>query len=118
MKIRHGFVSNSSSSSFIINKRFISPYQTDLLLIPLESFEEVCKENYEHAYDAVTRMKGDPSLEEYMEMMKDNLGFGEDNINDWDVTNCRDSIKFSTDMDNFDYLEYAEFIGIDNRAFK
>jgi hypothetical protein len=29
MKIRSGFVSNSSSSSFIISKHFLSPYQIE-----------------------------------------------------------------------------------------
>jgi len=29
MKNRHGFVSNSSSSSFVISKHFISSYQAD-----------------------------------------------------------------------------------------
>ena len=31
MKIREGFVSNSSSSSFIVNKHYISMHQMDLI---------------------------------------------------------------------------------------
>jgi hypothetical protein len=31
MKIRKGFVSNSSSSSFVISKEFLSPYQIKMI---------------------------------------------------------------------------------------
>jgi hypothetical protein len=40
MKIRNGFVSNSSSSSFVINKRFLSSHQIEQIYAHQELAED------------------------------------------------------------------------------
>jgi len=118
MKIRQGFVSNSSSSSFIIDKRFISPYQKELILDPIESFKELCEYKYKQEIDYIHRYNSEPSLQEYIDEKKDLFGWDENDINQWSIKENKDKITFYVDLDNFDYLEYVEWIGVDRRALK
>jgi hypothetical protein len=50
MKIRTGFVSNSSSSSFTINKRYISAYQMDQIINHIDSAKKEDEDRY-YFYD-------------------------------------------------------------------
>lgn len=80
MKTRNGFVSNSSSSSFVIQKANLTPYQIDQI------------KDYEF----------------YAEKM--GLEYWDDGY--WTVTETEDTIGASTIMDNFDFFEFLEKIGV------
>lgn len=87
MKIRNGFVSNSSSSSFVIQKKYLSEHQLNLIRdvdvearrLGLDCFEYVC---------------------------------------DWEITETDDDLKGWTYMDNFQFDEFLDIIGVDMRYVK
>lgn len=81
MKIRNGFVSNSSSSSFVI-------YKIDLSAKQIEQIQNHGKSGLEFAYD------------------------------EWSIDERELFIKASTDMDNFDFREYLEMIGVNTDKVK
>ena len=114
-----GFVSNSSSSSFVVKKEFITPYEMKVILNPLDYFEEICKYKYEHEVDYISRRNNDPSLEQFIKEERSRVLF--DNPYDfdaWEISNKTNEIKFSCMLDNFDYLEYIEWLGVDKRALR
>jgi len=79
MKVRNGFVSNSSSSSFIILKSNLNDKQREQLFDHIHIAEEV---------DNELKEKGQPTLYEYYE----DWGIEEDDLCYW----------LHTSMDNFD----------------
>jgi hypothetical protein len=82
MKIRNGFVSNSSSSSFIINKKYLSVEQIDLI-----------KRHF--FYGAAF------GVDNYYE--KDNA---------WEIAETKQLVIGSTDLDRFDMSKYLFMIGV------
>lgn len=96
MKIRNGFVSNSSSASFIISKNKLTPAQIIKIIHGKEYLAKITKE--------------------------DELGFrslnGHEFLLDdyWDdiVEDDFDNIIDKTDMDNFEIIKYLQHIGIKN----
>lgn len=88
MKIRVGFVSNSSSSSFILNKVFLTNSQIAIL----KKHDNFIKNFLDH---------NDKTM----------LGFDEDT--GWFVYEEDNFIKLSTTMDNFDMVNFLRFIGAD-----
>lgn len=81
MKIRLGFVSNSSSASFSINKNYLTPAQLQSIkdtlsgAIPIKSNDEFNTDNPEY-------------------------------IEDWIMSDRGDYLQFETMMDNFDLIYY------------
>ncbi len=90
-KIRNGFVSNSSSSSFVLNRAMLTPLQERLI----ENYQDIARIIYK--------------------------GTDEENYIDddyWKVTFETDIIKFYTCMDNFDMQDFLMQIEVPAKAFK
>lgn len=88
MKIRYGFVSNSSSSSFIISKMYLTPLQ----IYAIKNHIEVAKE------------------------LNEEVGYNErlyvSNSDNWYIIDNGDTIRGFTNMDNFDMREFMRIIGV------
>jgi len=91
MKKRNGFVSNSSSSSFIINKHKLTELQIEQIIDHISVSKELIEKN--HNYD-----------------------FYNDYGDAWDVDEKEDTIFVSTFMDNFDMSTFLSAIGVDKNA--
>lgn len=90
MKIRNGFVSNSSSSSFIINADYVSAQQEKQIFNHIEESVPVGKDN---GIDLYAR-EGD----------------------DWQVFKEEDKILCDVSMDNFNLLQFVKLIGVPDEA--
>lgn len=87
MKVRLGFVSNSSSSSFTIPRDKLTSVQVDLI------------ENHIEAARTI------PYLHECA-CPQDSLNFA------WDIFADDEEVRGSVDMDNFDMGKFLELIGV------
>jgi hypothetical protein len=87
MKIRLGFVSNSSCSSFIISKEYLSPAQIKLI------------KNHLH--------KARKDLARYGQEYKPR------DSDEWAIRETDTTVEGSTLMDNFDMPAYLKAIGVD-----
>jgi hypothetical protein len=88
MKIRHSFVANSSSSSFIIDKKYISENQLDKIHNHIDVAKNMIKFEYV------------------------------DERNRWYVDEDEYSVKLETYMDNFDMYEFLITIGVNQENIK
>lgn len=89
MKIRRDFVTNSSSSSFVIGKANITAEQADLIR--------------NHMSVGKKMMKDDPRVD---------LGWIE-GIDTWSISESDFTISGWTSMDNFNMHEFLKIIGVD-----
>jgi len=99
MKIRNGFVSNSSSSSFVIHKRNLSETQIVKILNYQNEVEEYLKDN-PLVYD-----------DNYMDNEFD-FSYVEDT---WYIKEYEDFIFGETSMDNFSFSTFFRFINVSDK---
>jgi len=93
MKTRHGFVSNSSSSSFVIDRHYLSRHQEELIQNHLDASQGLV-----HPYDEDGWYTGDYS--------------------EWNIYVGIDVIEGFTTMDNFDMKAFLSAIGVPEGAIK
>ena len=93
MKFRRGFVSNSSSCSFLISLDALYPLQIELI------------QNHKKVTEWL--------VENSLMSPDDKCEAGEE----WNITVDRDKneLRASTNMDNFDLLHFMNSLGIDDR---
>ncbi len=84
MKIRNGFVSNSSSSSFVILKESLTEDQLE----QINNHTKYARENF-HQFEYT------------------------DDRESWDVYDKGKTVRLYTSMDNFDMFLFLTLIGID-----
>ena len=87
MKIRDGFVSNSSSASFVVRKEYLSDYHIHCILNHIKVAKEI------------ERQTG-----------KNIVGYYDP---PWNISDDGDSIHGDTYMTNFDMFSFLEYIGVD-----
>lgn len=98
MKKRIGFVSNSSSSSFVIFKEALSEKQVDMLL------------NIETWIDFFIKLD---EKNDNRDNLKDKFEYY--NSDPWNISEHEDYIFGETSMDNFDISDYFDYINIDGK---
>lgn len=110
MKIRNSFVSNSSSSSFVILKDSLSERQIDMILDYIRYVKNFIKKdeekyvgvNFDESYDNPNREKRLKFRFEYY------------NSDPWNISEYEDFIFGETSMDNFDMQDYFYYLGVDD----
>lgn len=90
MKIRNGFVSNSSSASFVIRKSALSALQIDAIQNHIAVAKRLYSDDFPDA----------------------NMAY------EWDVADNGDGLRVSTTMDNFDMEKFLGKIGVPGFAME
>lgn len=108
MKIRVGFVSNSSSSSFIVNKKGLTDLQIEYVLNPVKALQQL-KKIFKEDYDESENF----NEESFKDWSRCRFGDFAD-ISYWKITEYENKITGYTDMDNFMYEEFLDVLSIPN----
>ena len=122
MKIRSGFVSNSSSSSFLLFKTYLTDEQIDHIrnwqTYPLteeykKQLSEYAKEHYVYPHDEIAIDFSDPEQKKEIKVEpfdKNDYTYYPDG---WSVDETTKVFDFFTVIDNFDMEQFLAVIGID-----
>ena len=106
MKTRNGFVSNSSSSSFILSRQFVTDEQLELL----KNHSEVATKN--------GWVKPEHKSWEEWEDERDAEAIACGYADPWEITITSIEVEGSTFMDNFAMKVFMRAIGIDPKKAK
>lgn len=101
MKHRNGFVSNSSSSSFVLDKNYLSEKQLETIRNYQIEAVQIVKDKF----------KSDSewwSLEDELESLDDSP---------WEIQETENKLRMYTWMDNFDMRWFLDQINIPEEAF-
>ena len=101
MKIRNGFVSNSSSSSFVVLKKSLTTKQTEMILNIEETIEKLIK---------IDEKNND------IDNLKDKFSYF--NTDPWRVVEYDDYIFGETSMDNFSMYDFFDYINVKKEFVK
>lgn len=117
MKIRNGFVSNSSSSSFVVLKDSLTEEQQNQILNYQEwvkFFINLDEENYEKdnfASDKEKYAEGSPYWDQSQTRLKYKFEYYYEGY--WRIIEFDDFIFGETGMDNFGMEDYFEYLKLD-----
>jgi hypothetical protein len=118
MKIRNGFVSNSSSSSFIVLKDALTEEQKDQILNFqkwAKFFINIDEENWKDAKVYATERElynSDDYSEQRQIRLKYKFQYYDEGY--WGIIETEDYLFGATTMDNFGMNEYFDHINVDN----
>lgn len=93
MKTRLGFVSNSSSSSFVVPREYVTSTQLDLILNHIKASKAIC-----HLKKCSC---GNPDMDF-----------------EWTIFADNDEVRGHVDMDNFSMEDFLELIGVPSEHIK
>ena len=104
MKIRNGFVSNSSSSSFILSKICLSEQQIQAVLNPQKYINEHFIKHQSSDDTFISKDTG----------RMYNFGYPEQR---WVITEDENVIQGHTYIDNFDMMQFFEYLRIPEQTY-
>lgn len=127
MKIRNSFVSNSSSSSFIINKKDITEQQADYIrrhqeVSNMEEFPTIVNQTRRVCYEddniiIIKKQQEEPTYDyDYYDRNDYENKCGEHDA--WSISEDENTIEGYTSMDNFDMRHFLRRIGVTKAIFR